>query len=152
MTQQESDKKQRAEDAQQRVRELFQKAAFITDIGYELAGVGQGWAETSLAVTARHGQAERFVHAGVLATMADHTAGAAATTLVEPSEVVVTVEYKVNFLKPAIGDRLRCRAEVLRPGRTLSVVEAKVYAGNDDKKPVAAVMLTLAVIPDPSRP
>jgi acyl-coenzyme A thioesterase PaaI-like protein len=39
---------------------------------------------------------------------------------------------------------------VLRPGRTLSVVEAKVYAGNDQKKPVAAVMLTLAIIPDPS--
>jgi uncharacterized protein (TIGR00369 family) len=91
------------------------------------------------------------VHAGVLATMADHTAGAAATTLVEPSEVVVTVEYKANFLKPALGERLRCRAEVLRPGRTLSVVLAKMYAGNDDEKPVAAAMLTLA-IPDPSQP
>jgi acyl-coenzyme A thioesterase PaaI-like protein len=58
----------------------------------------------------------------------------------------------VNFLRPALGDHLRCRAEVLRPGRTLSVVEAKVYAGTDEKKPVAAVMLTLAVIPDPSHP
>jgi uncharacterized protein (TIGR00369 family) len=141
---------QQNEDALQRVRELFKTAAFIADVGYELAGVGPGWAETSLAVTARHGQAERFVHAGVLATMADHTAGAAAATLVGPSEVVVTVEYKVNFLKPALGDVLRCRAEVLRPGKTLSVVEAKVFAGNDQKKPVAAVMLTLAVIPDPS--
>lgn len=138
------------EDALQRVRDLFKKAAFIADVGYELAGVGPGWAETSLAVTARHGQAERFVHAGVLATMADHTAGAAAATLVGPSEVVVTVEYKVNFLKPALGDSLRCRAEVLRPGKSLSVVEAKVYAGDEQKKPVAAVMLTLAVIPDPS--
>ena len=138
------------EDALQRVRDLFKKAAFIADVGYELAGVGPGWAETTLAVTPRHGQAEGFVHAGVLATMADHTAGGAATTLVGPSEVVVTVEYKVNFLKPALGDSLRCRAEVLRPGKTLSVVEAKVYAGNEQKKPVAALMLTLAVIPDPS--
>ncbi len=143
---------QQDDDAQQRVRELFGKAAFIREVGYELVGVGPGWAETTLAVTSRHGQAQGFVHAGVLATMADHTAGGAATTLVGASEVVVTIEYKVNFLKPALGDRLRCRAEVLRSGRTLSVVEAKVYTGSDEKRPVAAVMLTLAVIPEPSRP
>lgn len=136
------------EEIQQRIRSLFKKAAFIGEVGYELAGVGAGWAETTLAVAPRHGQAEGFIHAGVLATMADHTAGAAATTLVALTEVVVTVEYKANFLKPARGDRLRCRADVLRPGRTLSIVEAKVFTGADEK-PVAAAMLTMAVIPEP---
>jgi uncharacterized protein (TIGR00369 family) len=143
---------QRDDEAQQRVRGLFHKAAFIKDVGYELVGVGPGWAETILTVTPRHGQAQGFVHAGVLATMADHTAGGAATTLVEANEVVVTVEYKVNFLKPALGDRLCCRADVLRAGRTLSVVEAKVYTESNEKKPVAAMLLTLAVISDPLHP
>ncbi|WP_437587471.1 PaaI family thioesterase [Sorangium sp. So ce1000] len=138
-------------DALERVREQFKKAAFVADVGIELAGLGPGWAETSLPVAARHGQAEQFVHAGVQATMADHTAGAAAGTLVGADEVVVTVEYKINFLKPARGDRLRCRADVLRHGRTLSVVEARVYAGQDETKPVAAAMLTLAIISAPSR-
>jgi uncharacterized protein (TIGR00369 family) len=137
--------------ALERVREQFKKATFVADVGIALAEVGEGWAETSLAVTARHGQAEKFIHAGVLSTMADHTAGAAAGTLVRADETVVTIEYKINFLKPAVGDRLRCRAEVLRPGKTLSVVEAKVYAGDDKTKPVAAAMLTLAVLPVPSR-
>jgi uncharacterized protein (TIGR00369 family) len=141
---------ERDEAALARVRELFKRAAFISDVGYELAAVGSGWAETTLDVGPRHGQAEGFVHAGVLATMADHSAGTAAGTLVKPGEVVVTVEYKVNFLRPAVATRLRCRAEVVRPGRTLSVAEARVYAGDEDK-PVTIALFTLAVIPEPAR-
>ena len=134
-----------------RVRHLFKQAAFVTDVGIELRDLGPGWVESGLVVAPRHGQAEQFIHGGVQATMADHTAGAAAGTLAAAEEVVVTVEYKINFLKPARGTHLRCRAEFLRPGRTLIVVEAKVYTDNQTSNPVAAAMVTLAVIPDPTK-
>lgn len=128
------------------LRERFAEAAFVADIGIELDELGDGWAQTRLAVAPRHMQAQRFVHAGVLATMADHTAGAAAWTLVGAQGAVVTVEYKVNFLRPAVAQVLVCRAVTLRGGRQLSVVESKVFAEGAPERPFAAAMLTMAML------
>ena len=87
------------------------------------------------------------MHAGVLATLADHCAGAAATTLLAPGEFVVTAEYKINLLRGARGPRLHCRAEVLKPGQSLSVVEASVFAERDGKRElVAKLNATMAVV------
>ena len=100
-----------------------------------------------LDVAPRHLQQDRFIHAGVAATMGDHTAGGAAGTLVKPEETVLTVEFKINLLRPAVGQRLRCRAEVLRQGRTLSVVESAVFAQDGAAEAlVAKLMVTLAVV------
>ncbi len=79
--------------------------------------------------------------------MADHTAGASAGTLVKEYEIVLIVEFKINLLRPAIGESLRCRANVLRAGKTLIVAESEVYAiKNGDEKLCAKAMVTLAVV------
>ncbi len=95
----------------------------------------------------KHMQQDTFIHAGVQATMADHTAGASAGTLIKGSEIVLTVEFKINLLRPAVGESLRCIAKVLRAGKTLIVSESEVYAlQNGEEKLCAKAMVTLAVV------
>lgn len=129
------------------ITQLFDKAAFVGEVGIQLVDLGPGWSETELIVKPKHLQQNAFIHAGVQATMADHTAGAAASTLIGEDEFVLTVEFKVNFLRAAQGERLRCRAEVLKPGRMFSVVESEVFARAGGKSAmVAKAMVTLAVL------
>lgn len=134
------------------VRALFTDAPFTEDLGLRHHDDGLGWCETELALKRRHLQQTGTVHAGVLATVADHTAGGAGTSLVAADEHVLSAEFKINMLRPAVGQRLRCRAEVLKAGRRLSVVEAWVHAhGGAGNEPVlvAKATVTLAVIRAP---
>ncbi|MGB7970708.1 MAG: PaaI family thioesterase [Candidatus Deferrimicrobiaceae bacterium] len=140
--------KPRTPDFPGKVREIFQRAAFIDHLGIRLKDLGEGWCESVLTVLPGHLQQDGFVHAGVQATMADHTAGGAAATLAAEEELVLTVEFKINFLRPAREEHLRCRAVVLRQGRTLHVAESEVYAQRDgNEKLVAKAMVTLALVP-----
>ena len=130
-----------------RIRELFFRAAFVRDLGIELDGLGDGWCETSLGVQGRHLQQDGFVHAGVVSTLADHTGGGAGWTCTGDGQTVLSVEFKVAFLRPAKGERLSCRAEVLRAGRKLIFAEATVSAPyGDASRPVAKLYQTLAVV------
>ncbi len=63
--------------------------------------------------------------------MADHTAGGAAATIIESDHIVLTVEFKINLLRAAKGERLTCRSKVLKPGSRLIVVESEVLCEND---------------------
>jgi uncharacterized protein (TIGR00369 family) len=129
------------------VRRIFEQAPFIADLGVVLERVAPGECETSLRLEPRHLQQDGFAHAGVQATLADHTAGAAAATLVGPNEYVLTVEFKINLLRPAHGERLRCHATVLKPGSRIDVVESEVWTEDGgDSKLVAKAMVTLAVL------
>ena len=105
----------------------FKGAAFVNDIGITLLDCGPGWCESSVAILPRHLQHGGLVHAGVQSTIADHTAGAAATTILAQGQFVVTAEFKINLLRAAKGDSLFCRAQVLKPGKLLIVLEAEVY-------------------------
>jgi len=128
------------------VRSIFEKANFIRDLGVTITGVGEGWCESELQVSDRHRQQHGYVHAGVLATMADHTAGGAARSA-SGAKDVITVEFKINFFRPATGDRLRCRAQVLRAGKTIIVAEADVFSNEKTgEKLVAKLTETCAVI------
>jgi len=134
-----------------RVREgveaIFRNSAFVTGLGIRLVDMGPGWCESELAVTQRHLQQDGFVHAGVQATIADHTAGGSAGTLARPGEMVLTVEFKINLLRPAVGERIRCRAKVLKPGRTIVVAESEVFACRDGaEKMTAKATVTLALV------
>lgn len=129
-----------------RVRDIFGDAAFIGSLGVEYVDCGPGWCESRLVVESRHLQQNAVVHAGVQATMADHTAGAAAGTLMAADQIVLTVEYKVQLLRPARGRALTCRADVLRPGRQITAVEAMVAA---DGNPVAKLTATMALVNAP---
>ena len=135
-------------DYKAHVARLFEQAAFIAAVGIRLNDIGPGRCETILPVEAKHLQQDTFVHAGVQATMADHTAGAAAKTLMGDDEIVLTVEFKINLLRPAPGDCLRCRAPVLKPGRRLTIAESGAYAPDGAAAPrVAKATVTLARVP-----
>jgi uncharacterized protein (TIGR00369 family) len=108
------------------VREIFLKAAFIRSLGIELTSCGTGWCETRVNGTPILRQQHGFFHAGALMTLADHTCGGAAASMVPEGRDVITVESKITFLRPASGQNLICRAEVLRAGRNLIFVEAMV--------------------------
>jgi len=131
----------------QAVQQIFERAPFIKEIGYRLVDLGEGWCETALDVQPKHMQQDNFIHAGVQATMADHTAGAASATVIKDGEIVLTVEFKINLLRPAVGEALRCKATVLRAGKTLIVAESEVYAQKGaDEKLCAKATVTLAVV------
>ena len=94
------------------------------------------------------------MHAGGQATVADHSAGAAAATLARPGHRVLTAELSIHLLRPARGERLECVATVLKPGRTLTVVEAELYCmAGAERALVAKAIATIASVPaDPPAP
>jgi uncharacterized protein (TIGR00369 family) len=129
------------------VKEIFQKAEFVRSLGIELVSCGKGWCETSVDARDDLRQEHGFVHAGVLMTLADHTCGGAAASTVPEGRDVITVENKISFLRPAAAERLTCRAEVLRAGKSLVFVEATVTAETGEKRTIVAkASSTLAVI------
>jgi uncharacterized protein (TIGR00369 family) len=131
---------------QSRVRYIFDNANFVRDLGIQLTSVEDDSCETRLIPAKRHQQQHGLIHAGVLATMADHTSGCAARGAVGLDQDVVSVEFKISFLRPAVADQLRCRGRVLRAGKMLVVCEAEVFAEKDsEEKLVSKAMVTLAV-------
>jgi uncharacterized protein (TIGR00369 family) len=133
-------------DFRARAAQIFDDAAHVRALGITLADLGPGWCETHLVVAPHHLQQTGVVHAGVLATLADHTAGAAGTTLLPADAYVLTVEFKINLLRPARGPKLWCRAQVLKPGRTITVAESEVFSSSEtETKLVAKATVTLAV-------
>ena len=91
-------------------------------------------------------QQNGLFHGGVIAYLVDNAATAAAATLIDRlTRTVITAEYKINLVAPSKGDRLTCRAEVVKPGRLLTVVEAKVSCRTDgEEKLVAVALATIA--------
>lgn len=129
------------------LRRIFAAAPFVRDLGLELVDYGEGRCETRLALAQRHLQQDGLVHAGVQATIADHTAGSAAATLTRVDQMVLTVEFKINLLRGAQGDNLHCKATVLKPGSRLSVVESEVYCENrGTTELVSKAMVSVAIV------
>ena len=126
---------------------IFNAAPFVMSLGIRLVRIDPGICETELDIEPRHLQQDGFVHAGVQATMADHTAGGAAATLIEPDHIVLTVEFKINLLRAAKGERLTCRSKVLKPGSRLIVVESEVLCENEgSSKLVSKTTASIAVV------
>ena len=129
------------------IQRIFRAASFISDFGIEFESVGDGECVTTLELKDRHLQQDGYVHAGVHATIADHTAGVAAATMLREHQMVLTVEFKINLLRAATGDRLVCRAEVLKPGRKFSVVESEVICvDSGDERLVSKMTATIAYV------
>ena len=121
---------------------------FPAHCGFKVDRIDDGVFETSLAVEPRHRQQDDLVHAGVMATMADHTAGYACYTLTPPGGRVLTIEFKINFLRPAGGAKLICRSTVIRPGRKVMVAESEIFTVDGDAERLAAkATVTIMVVP-----
>lgn len=136
--------------APERVKFLAEdfKRGFIAYCGFRPKKIRPGFFESEVQLEEHHRQQDGFVHAGVMATMADHTAGYAAYTTVDESLRILSVEFKINMLKPAYGRVLRCRGRVLRGGSRIIVVESEVYDVRDAGEAlVAKAMVTLMAVP-----
>jgi uncharacterized protein (TIGR00369 family) len=121
---------------------------FPATIGFEVIQADYGRFESRLKVRPEHSQQDGFVHAGVIATMADHTAGYAAFTTIPDTHRILTIEFKINFFKPAIGESIVCRAKVVNNGKTIKVSESEIFSLTEDQeKLVAKAMVTLISVP-----
>ena len=129
------------------VREFFRRAPFMVDLGVEPTAVDAGRITTQLPLATRHLQHTGQVHAGVMATLADHSMGAAAQTLAPEGHWVLTAELKTSALRPGRGERLVCEAHVLKAGRRISFTEAEVYAEQGGQRTLGMkASATMAVV------
>ena len=85
-------------------------------------------------------QQHGFIHGGVVGMIADSAAGYAAMTVAPPQATVLTVEYKMNMLAPALGDKLIAKGKVIKAGRSLIITTAEVYALSKTKQTLCALM------------
>ena len=121
---------------------------FVAFCGFEAVTVAPGHLESRVLIKEDHRQQDGFIHAGVMATMADHTSGYAAYTMIPEDHRILTVEFKINFLRPAYGQALVCRAQVIKPGRKILICEAEVYDQRQEGEIMAAkVLATMASVP-----
>lgn len=127
-------------DFAERVRASFARQHAMSLIRAALPVVEPGRTEIHLPHWAGVEQQHGFVHGGVVGMIADSAAGYAAMTLISAAASVLTVEYKMNLVAPADGERLIARGMVVRPGRTLIVTRAEVFAVKGDKESLCALM------------
>ena len=109
------------------LRAFFALSPFMQDLGVVPTAVGPGTVSAEIVLAPRHQQHTGQVHAGVMATLADHAMGSAAQTLAPAGFWAITAELKTSQLRPGKGERLVCEAVVIKPGRTLSFTEAQVF-------------------------
>jgi uncharacterized protein (TIGR00369 family) len=122
---------------------------FIKYCGLKALRIKKGFFESQVLIGKNHRTQDNFTHAGLIATMADHTAGYAAFTIVSEDFRILTIEFKINFLKPAYGNALKCRSKVINRGKQIIVSESKVYDVRDNsEKLVAKGMITLMAVPE----
>ncbi|WP_148895806.1 PaaI family thioesterase [Geothermobacter ehrlichii] len=129
------------------VNRIFYEADFISLLGIKLEDVDVGRCDTSLEIANIHRQHLGRVHGGVLVTLSGHAATGAATSLIRDTQDVVSVEFKINILRSTESGYLFCRGRVIKPGGTLIICEAEVFAGTDiTGKLVAKSTFTFMVI------
>ena len=120
---------------------------FIKYCRFEADDVRRGYFQSRVKIEDQHRQQDGFIHAGVMATIADHTAGYAGFTTVGEEIQILTVEFKVNFLKPAHGEAFVCRSKVIRGGNTIIISESEVFDIRKGEETLAAkAMVTLMAV------
>ena len=124
-----------------RVRSSFEKQGLMRLLGARLTGAGEGTCTIEVPFSDELTQQERYFHGAVTGAVGDTAGGYAALTLAPPDREVLTVEYKVNFVAPAFGEKLVARGEVVTAGRRLFVCKAEVSAVDGGEERVCAVVL-----------
>ena len=124
----------------QRVEDSFALQGVMQTLGAKMEKLEPGAVDIGLAwdrsLTQQHG----FLHAGVVSTALDSACGYAAFSLMPEDAAVLTIEFKINLLAPAKGERFRMEGRVLKPGRTITVCEGRAYALQDQKETLIATM------------
>ncbi len=138
---------QEISDARQAFLSEDYSRGFIEYCQFRAEIIRKGYFQSRVRIQDHHRQQDGFIHAGVMATMADHTAGYSAFTIVEENYQILTIEFKVNFLRPAYGTALVCRSRVIREGSQIIIAESEVFdIRGEEETLVAKAMVTLMVV------
>lgn len=134
-------------DYDARVRSSFDRQNVMRTMGISIADLSPGHIVLEMAhndaLTQQHG----FLHAGIVSTALDSACGYAGFSLMPAEAAVLTAEFKINLLNPADGERFRFVAEVVKPGRTLTICEARAYAmKGQNEKLIATMTATLMAL------
>ena len=124
------------------IKQSFAKQTIMGLIGAQLTRVEPGIIEIALPYRADLAQQHGYLHAGIVTTIADSACGYAAYSLMPANSEVLSVEFKVNLLLPAKGEMFLASAEVVKSGKTLTVVRADVFSlGQEGERTLIATML-----------
>lgn len=129
-----------------RVRSSFANQSAMASLGISIAALGPGWVDLVFSTPDGFTQQAGFVHAGVVATALDSACGYAAYTLAAANTDVLTSEYKINLLRPAVGNSFIARGRVIRPGATLTVSQGELTA-REGGPPLAIMTGTIVHVP-----
>jgi uncharacterized protein (TIGR00369 family) len=136
-------------DFEVRCRSSFGKQQFMSTLGAELVRLEPGEVIIELPFSSQLTQQHGFLHAGAVASIVDSACGYAALSLMPENTAVLTVEFKINLIKPAAGTRFRATGKVLKAGRTLSVCSGSVEAHDGARWSLIALMqATMMSVPD----
>jgi len=124
----------------QRVQGSFAKQTFMATLGASLTRVAPGEVTITLPMREALAQQHGSMHAGALASVLDSAAGYAAYSLMPADAGVVSVDFKINLLEPAVGDRIEARGRVVRAGRTLSACTAEAWAMTAEGEKLVATL------------
>ena len=126
----------------------FERQQAMRTLGISIARLDPGEVDLSMPYASEFTQQNGFVHAGIITAALDTACGIAAFTLMPEGTDVLTVEFKTNLLAPAKGERFAFRAHVIKPGRTLTVCEARAFAESGGVETLIATMTgTLMALP-----
>jgi len=123
-----------------RVHESFARQGAMQTLGARLGLVAPGAVDIEMDWAAGLTQQHGFLHAGMVATALDSACGYAGFTLMAADAAVLTIEFKINLLAPARGERFRMEGRVLKPGRTITVCEGRAYALEGTQEKLVATM------------
>ncbi len=126
------------------IRNSFAKQGLMTSIGARLEKVEAGAVSISCPRTAGVTQQHGFIHAGITTSIADSACGYAAYTLMPEGTEVLSVEFKINLLRPANCEQIIAHARVIKPGKTLTVCDAEVVS--DTGKLIARMQATMICV------
>lgn len=134
-------------DYVERVKDSFNKQDALRTIGASIQKIEPGKVEIGFDYDQRLTQQHGFIHAGILSTVLDSACGYAAYSLMPEGSGVLTIEFKINLLSPARGDRFIARGEVKKPGRTISVAEGQLITQvGEEEKLIASMTGTLMTV------
>ena len=123
-----------------RVRTSFARQGAMALIGAKLIAVEPGFCAIALVPRMEVSQQHGYVHAGIIGAIVDTAGGYAGYSLFPEDSSVLTVEFKLNLLAPAAGDRIVAEGRVIKPGRTLAITQGEVHAERGGKRTLIALM------------
>ena len=130
----------------------FDRQPAMRTLGISIARLAPGEVDLAMAYSPAFTQQNGFVHAGIITAGLDNACGIAAFTLMPSGSDILTVEFKTNLLAPAKGERFAFRAVVVKPGRTLTVCEARAFAESDGVETLVATMTGTLMALTPREP